>query len=202
MPRQTEQGRNRGRAGKRPPAPPDPEPWDEGRRGPGARPRHEAAEPEDSDDPAQATGAIAAESWGEIVEVEGDETVDGDFNGAPELAGLDETRAWEGDALEAMEGGDAAEFREGGGRTAEEVLADVVADRRQVLVERLDEARELDLGELFEAALEASDPEGGESPVIPDDDVLREQLAQIDAAIEELERRSAEDAGEVRPRRR
>ena len=48
---------------------------------------------------------IDAASWGEIAEVDPGETVDGDFNGAPELAGLEDTQRWEGsDVLDAMQG--------------------------------------------------------------------------------------------------
>jgi hypothetical protein len=174
-----------------PPAamPPDSEPWG-GRRRPAERPRHEHAEPEDPSDPAETSAAIEAESWGEVVEVCGGETVDGDFNGSPELAALEKTRNWDGaDVLEGMQGREADALREN--KSAEEVLAEAVAARRQVVLERLDEARELGLGELFEAALKGTEPEAGDSPVVRDDDVLRDQLALIDSAIEQLERRSA-----------
>jgi hypothetical protein len=168
-------------------APPDPEPW-VGRRPPSERPRHERAQPEDPDDPAETAAAIAAESWGETVELRGDESVDGDFNGAPELEALTEDP--EGvDLLDAMEGREVEALRES--TVAEEVLADAVADRRQVLLERLDEARELGLGEVFEAALAATERAAATTPMVPDDDVLQQQLAQIDAALEQLELRSA-----------
>jgi len=177
---------------------PDPEPWEEARRRPAERPRHESAQPDESDDPAESSAAIAAESWGEMIEVPADETVDGDFNGAPELAGLEDTRNWEGsDALDAMRGAEAEAARENA--SAEEVLADVVEQRRQVLIERLDEARAFGLEEVFENAIRASEPDAGSHPVVRDEDQVREQLAQIDAAIEQLERRSVEAApGEAR----
>jgi hypothetical protein len=170
-------------------APPDPEPW-EGRRPPAERPRHERAQPEDPEDPAETSAAIAAESWGETVELRSGDSVDGDFNGAPELEALGRTDAWEGvDMLDAMEGREVEALRES--TAAEEVLADAVADRRQVLVDRLDEARELGLGEIFEAALAATEPSAAATPVVRDDDVLQQQLEQIDSAIEQLELRSA-----------
>jgi hypothetical protein len=160
------------------------------RRRPADRPRREHAEPEDPSDPAETRAAIEAASWGEVVEVCGGETVDGDFNGSPELAALEKTRNWDGaDVLEGMQGREADALRES--TSAEEVLAEAVAARRQVVLERLDEARELGLGELFEAALKGTEPEAGDSPVVRDDDVLRHQLALIDSAIEQLERRSA-----------
>jgi len=168
---------------------PDPEPWEEARRDPASRPRHESAAPEDADDPDEASAAIAAESWGELVELESDETVDGDYNGAPELAGLDETRAWEGDAVEAMEA-TSEEVRDEMRPGVEDQLLEELAERREILAERLDEARALGLGERFETALAVSDP--GERPVVPDPDELREELARIDAALEQLERRAIE----------
>lgn len=170
--------------------PPDPEPWESARRQPAERPRHEGAQPEDTDDPAQASEAIAAESWGEVIEVRPDDAVDGDFNGAPELEGIERTEKWEGvDALEGMEGLDAEMQRESS--APEEVLADAVAARRSVLVDRLDEARELGLGPVFEAAIAATEPTAGNTPTVLDEEVLRDQLASIDAALEQLESKSA-----------
>jgi hypothetical protein len=169
---------------------PDPEPWEAGRKPPSQRPRHENAQPDDPTDPADVAEAIEAESWGETVELRREETVDGDFNGAPELEAIERTENWEGvDTLDAMEGREVEEIRES--TAAEEVLADAVADRRQVLAERLDEARELGLGALFEAALAATEPTNASTPLVRDDEVLHQQLAQIDAALEALELRSA-----------
>jgi hypothetical protein len=64
-----------------------------------------------------------------------------------------------------------------------------VAARAQMLAERLQEARELGLDGLVQEALAGSRPAPGD-PVVSDDDVLRDRLALLDAAIEELERRS------------
>ena len=72
----------------------------------------------------------------------------------------------------------------------EDQLLEELAERREILAERLDEARALGLGERFETALTVSDP--GERPVVPDPDELREELARIDAALEQLERRAIE----------
>jgi hypothetical protein len=153
------------------------------------RPRHENAEPED---PAERGSAIDAASFGEIVEVPSGETVDGDFNGAPELAGLADTHRWEGgDALDAMQGAGPDARLAGDEATSAEVLEDLVADRRSMLIERLDEARELGLGELFEAVAAATEPRSGSGALVVDDDELRGRLAQIDAAIEEIELRIA-----------
>jgi hypothetical protein len=169
--------------------PVDPEPWDS-RRPPKDRPRHERAQPEDPNDPAEVAAAIDAESWGEVVEVRAGDDVDGDFNGAPELAALADTRKGEGaDALDEMEGTDARSLRERDVPNSEETLEDLVAARAQMLAERLQEARELGLDGLVQEALAGSRPAPGD-PVVSDDDVLRDRLALLDAAIEELERRS------------
>src|SRR5688572_11950851 len=127
MPRSHPSDRHR----KRKVLPPDPQPWNGARRRPAERPRHESAEPEEPEegrDPAQTGAAIAAESWGEVIEVRPDDSVDGDFNGAPELEALDRTEQWEGvDALDAMEGRYAEISNESS--APEEVLAEVIAAR-------------------------------------------------------------------------
>lgn len=170
---------------------PDPEPWEPVRKPPAERPRHENAQPEDPDDPAQAGAAIEAESWGETVELRKEDTVDGDFNGAPELEALERSDAWEGvDTLDAMEGREVETARETS--AAKEVLAEAVAARREVLLERLDEARELGLGAAFEAALAATDPAAPNTPLVRDDEILYEQLDLIDDALEQLELRTTE----------
>jgi hypothetical protein len=117
-------------------------------------------------------------------------SVDGDFNGAPELASLDESKSWSGvDALEGMEGRDRE--RPERATTAADVLAEAVAVRRAVLIDRLDEARALGLGSVFQAILTATDRSGGSGPVVTDTQVLRENLELIDGALGELERKSA-----------
>lgn len=145
---------------------------------------------------------IDAASWGEIAEVDPGETVDGDFNGAPELAGLEDTQRWEGsDVLDAMQGTEPDARLAADEPLAEEMLEDLVADRRALLLERLDEARELGLGALFEAVASATEPRGGSGPVVADADVLRGRLEQIDAAIEEIELRIEEVDAALPPRR-
>jgi hypothetical protein len=169
--------------------PRDPAPWENARRPPTDRPRHENAEP---DDPAQSGEAIAAESFGEVVEVCRDGTVDGDFNGNPELESLADTAEWEGvDALQGMKGREQELPRES--RSATEVLADAVADRRRVLIERLDDARELGVGPVFEAVIASTDPSSGSRPIVSDDEVLRDQLELIDAALAQLEGKAGQE---------
>lgn len=164
---------------------PDPEPW-EHRRSPAERPRHENAVAEDAEDPAETSAAIDAASWGEVVEVNRGDTVDGDFNGAPQLEGLSEVSEDAGaDALDAMEGPDAEAMRRRDVPVPEQQLADLVADRLEVLAERTDEARELGLGDLVDAVLAASAQGSGV-------DELRELLSRIDAALEQVELRTAE----------
>jgi hypothetical protein len=170
---------------------PDPKPWENARRRPADRPRHEHDEPEDPRDPAEASAAIEAESWGEVVEVARDEgSVDGDLNGAPELEALEQTEGWEGaDVLEAI----GANEQEIPVTTPvpEALLADAIADRRSVLCDRLDEARELGLGSIVEAALASSAPASGSQRDVDDVEELREQLAVLDEALSQLESRSA-----------
>jgi hypothetical protein len=123
------------------------------------------------------------------------ETVDGDFNGAPALAGVLDSERWEGsDALDAMQGVEPDARLATDEPLAEEMLEDLVADRRTLLLERLDEARELGLGELFDEVAGATDPSAGADPAVADADVLRERIQRIDAAIDELERRIEDDA--------
>jgi hypothetical protein len=167
------------------------------------RPRHENAVPED--DPAE-TGAgveaIDAASFGEIVEIPEGGSVDGDFNGAPELAGLVETQSWEGsDALDAMQGRGPDALLARAEALPEEILEDVVADRRALLIERLDEARELGLDGVFESVAEATEPRAGSGPLVADRDELVGRLEQIDAAIEEIELRIEERETTAAPRR-
>lgn len=117
------------------------------------------------------------------------ETVDDDFNGAPELEALEESQDWSGaDALEGMEG---REEPPNEAASATDVLADAVAARRTVLIERIDEARALGLGAVFEATLAATDRDGGSRPVVTDKQLLREDLILIDGALGQLERRVA-----------
>jgi hypothetical protein len=161
------------------------------------RPRHENAEAEDS---ADTPAAIDAASFGEVVEVARGETVDGDFNGSPELEGLANTRSWEGgDALDAMQGIEPDALLARDEALPEEMLEDLVADRRALLIERLDEARELGLGDLARAVAEATDPAAGGGPTVVDRDELAGRLEQIDAAIEEIELRIAESDPPSRP---
>ena len=123
------------------------------------------------------------------------ETVDGDFNGAPALAGVLDSERWEGsDALDAMQGVEPDARLATDEPLAEEMLEDLVADRRALLLERLDEARELGLGDLFAEVAEATDPAAGADPAVADADVLRERIQRIDAAIDELERRIEDEA--------
>src|SRR5262245_22189955 len=92
--------------------------------------------------------AIDPQSWGKVIELEAGDTVDPDWNGAPELEGMAETRRWEGDVVDAMEGPDADAQRASDVPTAEQALEDALAERVRVAIERLDEARAVGLGPL------------------------------------------------------
>jgi hypothetical protein len=130
------------------------------------------------------------EYWGEVGDAVRSGTVDGDFNGAPDLASVEESRAWEGrdtvDAAERTEAGDPGCASEPSD-TAD--LADRVAQRREMVRDRLDEARMLGVGDAFETALAATTPGASGAPDPLDPEVLLDQLRLLDAAIEQLERR-------------
>lgn len=113
------------------------------------------------------------------------ETVDGDFNGSPELAGVEASQDWEGaDVVEMMERTTSTTARDD--QPQQDLLEEEVAARREVLLARTPDARALGLGELFEraAVLSASDQDGA---LVTDDRVLRERIAVLDAALSELE---------------
>jgi hypothetical protein len=97
--------------------------------------------PSPDDDEASASEPIEPENYGQIVEICAQDDVDGDFNGAPELAGLEESRKWTAvDVLDAMRGGDAEEVN----RSDDAPLAERVAlleQERSELVDRLDDLR-------------------------------------------------------------
>jgi hypothetical protein len=142
----------------------------------------------------ETTAAIDAESWGKLIEVPAGETVDQDWNGAPELQGIDETRSWDGDVVDAMVGPDADAQRASDTPTSEQTLEDMLFERLRVAVERLDDARAAGLGPLFEAAIHDADP-GGERPVAGDDEMLGRLLARLDSALEQLETQTERSSG-------
>jgi hypothetical protein len=133
---------------------------------------------------------IGTPDWVEATELQGGETVDPDWNGAPELEGLDETRKWDGDVVDAMVGPDADAQRASDTPTTEQALEEVLLDRLRIAVERLDEARAAGLGPLFEAAIHDAEPGAGERPVSGDDEMLIRQIARLDTALEQLESQS------------
>ena len=133
---------------------------------------------------------LAGDGWDDVTELARSGTVDGDFNGAPDLASVEESRVWEGrdavDAAERTEAGDPGRASEPSD-TAD--LADRVAQRREMVRARLDEARALGAGDAFEAALAATTPSATGAPDPLDPDVLLDQLRLLEGAIEQLERR-------------
>jgi hypothetical protein len=130
------------------------------------------------------------EDWGDVVEIARSGTVDGDYNGAPDLAAVEESRSWEGrDAVDAAERAEAGEPGCASEPSDTADLADRVAQRREMVRERLDEARALGVGDAFETALGATTPSATGAPDPLDHEVLLDQLQMLDAAIELLERR-------------
>jgi hypothetical protein len=155
--------------------------------------RREPALPEDLEAPETA-------ALGELGELGELETVDGDLNGAPDLAGIEESAGWEAaDAVDALEASDlpARDWR----HSPAERLEQRVAERREVLLARRAEADEAGLGPLFEAVAAATGSEAGGAPLVADADSLRDRLAQLDSALGELEAALASPDGEARPRR-
>ncbi|HEX2486905.1 MAG TPA: hypothetical protein VHQ66_16480 [Myxococcota bacterium] len=139
---------------------------------------------------------VGVQGLGDVIEVTVTETVDGDLNGAPELAGIEESRDWEAaDAVDAMEIG-AGDLASAASKT--EVLERLVAERREVLIARTPEACALGLGALFEAVASATwgSPD---APIAADDDVLRERLAQLETALAQLEGALDAPGERVRP---
>jgi hypothetical protein len=139
----------------------------------------------DGPDSVSAPEVIAA-AWGDRADGPAVETVDGDYNGAPELAGLDESRDWEAaDVLDAMEGAEAGQQRDEPPLAVR--LEEQVEERRLVLLERMAEAEAVGLGTIFAVAAAESAPDEGGAPLVADESVLRDRLTQIDRALELLE---------------
>lgn len=109
-----------------------------------------------------------------IAELADDGDVDGDYNGAPELAALEESQGWNGvDALDAMRGRDAQAANLADDEPTAQ-LAVSLEEQRARLVERLDALRESpDSGGL-----------AGEGEVA---EALEESIARITEALERLE---------------
>lgn len=119
------------------------------------------AEVDDIDDPS-------------IAELANDGDVDGDYNGAPELAALEESQGWNGvDALDAMRGRDAQAANLADEEPAAQLAASLEEQRAQ-LVERLVALRENP----------SPDAEPGEAGVAA---ALEESIERITEALERLE---------------
>jgi hypothetical protein len=117
------------------------------------------------------------------------QSVDGDYNGAPELASLNESRSWQGtDAVDAAERSALGDAHRPESESVAAGLANLVAERRETVLARLDEARAAGLEESFVSALAVTQPGGGSAPGPFDEDTLREQISVLDAAIAALER--------------
>ncbi|RIL04749.1 MAG: hypothetical protein DCC71_12935 [Proteobacteria bacterium] len=128
---------------------------------------------------------LEPEDHGLVVEVGADEDVDGDYNGAPELAGLDETREWTGaDALDGMRGRDAQAVNLSDAAPDAELAARLEEIRGEI-VERLDSLRaEVPNADVVGVApLDEADAIADPSSVETD---LTERLERIDAALERI----------------
>jgi hypothetical protein len=137
-----------------------------------------------------AADPVDSDEWGDLVEGIRGETVDGDYNGSPDLASVEESRTWEGrDTVDAAERTAAGDPGRASVPSDAADLADRVAQRREMVRERLEEARALGAGDAFEAALAASTPSATGAPDPLDAEVLLRQLDMLDAAIARIERR-------------
>jgi len=156
--------------------------------------------PEDetaSEDEAATSEPIDSASYGRIVELAEDDDVDGDWNGAPELAGLEETHAWTGvDALDAMRGRDAQQTNFADDVPIAERIA-VLEEQRRELVERLEALQ----GELPERVIASdSKPQLAENgDALLDAATIAEDLGRRIQRLDEALARLAEEAeGEER----
>src|SRR5262245_55778154 len=106
-----------------------------------------------SSDGSETTDPIGSEEdWDEMGEIARAGTVDGDFNGSPDLASVEQGRAWEGrDAVDAAERTEAGEPGCANEPSDTADLGDRVAQRREMVRTRLDEAHTLGVGDTFEA---------------------------------------------------
>jgi hypothetical protein len=130
-----------------------------------------------------AADPVDSDEWGDLVEGIRGETVDGDYNGSPDLASVEESRTWEGrDTVDAAERTAAGDPGRASVPSDAADLADRVAQRREMV-------RALGAGDAFEAALAASTPSATGAPDPLDAEVLLRQLDMLDAAIARIERR-------------
>jgi hypothetical protein len=129
-----------------------------------------------------------ADVYGKIIEVAADDGVDGDLNGAPELAGLEESRDWTGvDALDGMRGRDAQELNRSDDAPLVEKMA-VLERLRGELVERL-AALGRELPERVIASEAETVPEDGaealtDAAAIADE--LTDKIRRIDEAVRRI----------------
>jgi DnaK suppressor protein len=128
--------------------------------------------------------------YGDVVKVSDDESVDGDLNGAPDLAGVRDSEEWDGvDALDALHGAGAAQRSQATELPPDAARRDTLERRRVETLERLEESRP-------GLALRDEGREGSLPPPRHPAELLGEpetvsalegQLARIDRALDRLE---------------
>ena len=112
---------------------------------------------------AETSEPIEPDAYGEIVEIAKGDDVDGDLNGALELAGLDESRKWTGvDALDAMRGGDADAVNRSDDAPLAERL-ELLEQERSELAERLEALRRELPERVIASEAEGEAADGGDS---------------------------------------
>jgi hypothetical protein len=160
------------------------------------------------DEATQRGPAYAGDEYGEIVPA--DDGVDGDYNGAPDLAGVEESERWEGvDALDAMRGRDIDEQNATPNAPHPIGFRALLEERQRGIEERLaalgdvpalpqeeppQPAEEPVLAPASPPAAEeegAAAPEKGDPLFDPDaiDAQLHRELDAVDAALERIEER-------------
>jgi hypothetical protein len=140
-------------------------------------------------DLAEADAELQPEDPVDATEVPLSESVDGDYNGAPELASVEASANWQGsDTVDAAERSALGDEHPPEPESLAADLANIVTARRAAVCARLDEARAAGLEDTFASALAVSEPGAGGAPDPFDEDVLRDQIRLLDAAIAALER--------------
>lgn len=157
-------------------------------------PRPPEPDPRLADDYDEATRdeeSYEDDAYDEVIDVAGGDTVDGDLNGAPEVAALRDAEDWEGaDALDALHGSEAEERREHSvGLVAARCRAELERRRDQAL-ERLEESRP---GLTEHEGGASSRTSAGDPADAPDElettQALEDQLVRIERALERLDSR-------------
>jgi DnaK suppressor protein len=129
--------------------------------------------------------------YGKVIEISEEDSVDGDLNGAPDLAGVPDSEEWDGvDALDALHGTAAAQHGQATELPPDAERRETLEKRRVEILERIEESRPglavRDEGRVGSALPPPRDP--AEVPSEPETvAALEAELARIDRALARLE---------------